>query len=138
MESDYEITAVDQPAWSVIGGGISQYNEEQAGKDDPKWVCFVVKGPNEDVVGGIIGATFYEWLHVDLMWVRDDLRGQGYGRRLLALAEEEARQRGARHAYLDTFSFQAPGFYEKNGYHVFGELPDFPPGHQRYFMTKAL
>jgi hypothetical protein len=54
------------------------------------------------------------------------------------MAEAEARQRGAQHAYLDTFSFQAPGFYKKHGYQVFGELQDFPPGHQRYFLTKQL
>jgi hypothetical protein len=42
------------------------------------------------------------------------------------------------HAYLDTFSFQAPDFYKKLGYEVFGELQDFPHGHQRYFMKKRL
>jgi N-acetylglutamate synthase-like GNAT family acetyltransferase len=72
------------------------------------------------------------------MWIKDELRGRGYGHRLLTLAEHEARQRGAKNAYLDTFSFQAPDFYKQHGYQVFGELPDFPPGHQRYFLTKQL
>jgi ribosomal protein S18 acetylase RimI-like enzyme len=72
------------------------------------------------------------------MWVREELRGRAYGRSLLTLAEEEARQRGARHAHLDTFSFQAPGFYERHGYRVFGELQDFPRGHRRYYLTKEL
>ncbi len=53
-------------------------------------------------------------------------------------AELEARQRGARCAYLDTFSFQAPDFYKKQGYEVFGELRDFPEGHRRYFLRKQL
>ncbi|MGB7097037.1 MAG: GNAT family N-acetyltransferase, partial [Anaerolineales bacterium] len=78
------------------------------------------------------------WFYLDLMWIKDDLRGRGYGQRLLTLAEDEARQRGAKNAYLDTFSFQAPDFYKKYGYKVFGELQDFPPGHHRYFMTKKL
>jgi hypothetical protein len=56
----------------------------------------------------------------------------------LSAAEDEARRRGAKHAYLDTFSFQAPDFYEQHGYQVFGTLDDFPAGHQRYFMTKEL
>jgi GNAT superfamily N-acetyltransferase len=72
------------------------------------------------------------------MWIREELRGRGYGHRLLASAEDEARRRGAKNAYLDTFSFQAPGFYKKHGYRVFGELHDFPTGHQRYFLTKEL
>jgi ribosomal protein S18 acetylase RimI-like enzyme len=73
-----------------------------------------------------------------LMWMKEVLRGRGYGHRLLTLVEDEARKRGATKAFLDTFSFQAPGFYEKHGYHVFGELKDFPKGHQRYFFTKEL
>ena len=81
---------------------------------------------------------YWDWFSLDLMWVREDLRGRGYGRRLLELAEEKAREHGARSVHLDTFSFQAPGFYEKCGYQVFGELNEFPSGHQRYYMKKQL
>ncbi len=86
----------------------------------------------------MLGETYWDWLYIDLLWVKDELRGRGYGRRLLTLAENEARQRGAKNAYLDTFSFQAPEFYEQLGYEVFGELQDYPAGHQRYFFTKKL
>ncbi|MCP4427876.1 MAG: GNAT family N-acetyltransferase, partial [Chloroflexi bacterium] len=99
----------------------------------------ILRAPDdEEVVGGVIGELFFGWFHVDLLWVKEELRGQGYGRRLLARVEEGARQRGAKNAYLDTFSFQAPDFYKKLGYEVFGELPDFPAGHQRYFLMKKL
>ena len=57
---------------------------------------------------------------------------------MVAAAEAEARKRGIRNVYLDTFSFQAPGFYKKLGYREFGKLKDFPPGHTRHWMTKAL
>ena len=89
-------------------------------------------------VGGVIGATFWNWLHIDLMWVREDLRGQGYGQRLLQMAEDEGRKRGAEKSFLDTFSFQAPDFYKKFGYQVFGKLADFPTGHTRFFLSKVL
>ena len=72
------------------------------------------------------------------MWIKEEFRGRGFGHQLLTLAEQEARQRGAEYAYLDTFSFQAPGFYKKHGYEVFGELNNFPPGHRRYFLSKQL
>ena len=134
----YRMEPVDEPEWGVIGGGISDFNTQQAGNHNGKNLCFVLRGPDEEVLGGVIGSTFWDWFHIDLMWIREDLRGQGYGKDLLAQAEGEARERGAKFAYLDTFSFQAPAFYKKYGYRVFGELHDFPAGHQLYFMTKDL
>ncbi len=138
MDEEYNIAYMDEPAWGVIGQGISNYNKQQAGDDKPQYLCFVLHAPDQTIVGGLIGATYWDWLHIDLMWIKDELRGRGFGHRLLTLAEDEARRRGAKNAYLDTFSFQAPDFYEQHGYQVFGELPDFPLGHHRYFLTKRL
>jgi len=138
MNEELNIVQVDKPEWGIIGPAISNYNKQQAGDDEAKTLCFVLRAPDQEIVGGVIGATYWNWLHVDLMWIKEEFRGRGYGHRLLTLAEEEARQRGAKHAYLDSFSFQAPDFYKKHGYQVFGELADFPTGHQRYFLTKQL
>ncbi len=141
MEEEYKIACIEEPGdipWATVGGGVSDYNTQQAGDDQGRNLCFVLRGPDEEVVGGIIGETHWNWLYINLMWIRDELRGRGYGQRLLVLAEEEGRKRGAEFAYLDTFSFQAPGFYQKYGYEVFGQLAEFPPGHQRYYMKKAL
>ncbi len=88
--------------------------------------------------GGLSGQLSYGWLFVDLLWVHQEVRAQGHGRGLMLAAEQEARSRGCRHAWLDTFSFQAREFYQKLGYVVFGELDDFPPGHRRYFLRKDL
>lgn len=137
-DEGYRIDKVEEPAWGVIGPAIHRYNIEQAGEDEGQSVCFVLRAEDDDIVGGVIGETHWRWLHIDLMWVKEELRGRGYGHRLLTLAEEEGRKRGAKHAYLDTFSFQAPDFYEQHGYRVFGELPDFPQGHRRYYLTKEL
>ena len=138
LEESYQIVYTDQPEWDVIGGGINDFNAQQAGDDNGKNLCFVLKAPGGEIVGGVIGATYWDWLYVNLMWLQEAHRGQGYGAHLLQQAEEEARRRGARHAYLDTFSFQAPEFYKKYGYEVFGVLDDFPVGHQRYFLKKEL
>lgn len=141
MDAEYQIVFVDHPeqsAWGIIGQGINAFNQQQAGEDGSQIICFVVQGPDQQILGGVIAAIYWDWLYIDLMWMQEDLRGLGYGSRLLTLAEDEARRRGAKHAFLDTFSFQAPGFYEKHGYHVFGELRDFPPGFHRYFMTRQL
>ncbi len=141
MDEKYNITYVDKPeesAWGIIGRGVSYYNKEQAGDNKFQRLCFVLNAPDQEIVGGVLGEVYWDWLYIDLLWVRDELRGCGYGRRLLTQAEDEARGRGAKNVYLDTFSFQAPDFYKQLGYQVFGELQDFPSGYQRYFFTKQL
>ncbi len=141
MDKEYKIVYVDKPeeaAWGIIGNGITNYNKQQAGDDKPQRICFVVQSHEQEIVGGVIGVVYWDWLYVDLMWIEESLRGCGYGHQLLALLEDKARRLGARHSHLDTFSFQAPDFYKKHGYQVFGELKDFPVGHQRYFLTKDL
>jgi GNAT superfamily N-acetyltransferase len=138
MDEEYSIVSVDKPEWGTIGQGISNFNEQQVGDDNARNLCFVLRAPDQEIVGGVIGATYWDWFHLDLMWIKEELRGRGFGHRLLTLAEDEARQHGAKKAFLDTFSFQAPDFYQQHGYQVFGELQDFPSGHQRYFLKKQL
>jgi len=98
----------------------------------------LLHSPDGEIVVRLIGSTHWGWLHLDLLWLQQGLRGQGWGHPLLRAAKEEARQGGCHDAYLDTFSFQAPEFYRKHGYQVFGELADFPVGHRRTFMRKRL
>lgn len=138
MDENYKIYEVEQPEWHIIGQGLTEYNTQMVGEDHGQNMCFVLKNSDGVVVAGVIGATYWDWLYVNLMWVQENLRSQGFGRQLLEAAEEKARKRGAKHAYLDTFSFQAPEFYQKQGYQFFGELTDFPVGHTRYFMKKTL
>ena len=72
----FEIKYLDEPAWEVIGGGLSDFNTRQAGDDEGKNLCFVLQTPEGEIVGGVIGATYWDWLYVNLMWVREDLRGR--------------------------------------------------------------
>ena len=141
MDEEYTITYVEKPedsATTIIGQSFRRFHEQQAGNNDYKSLCLFLLAPDGNVVGGLIGGTYWNWLHIDLLWVREGLRGRGYGHRLLTLAEDEARQRRASNAYLDTFSFQAPSFYRRHGYEVFGEPRESPRGYHRYFLTKEL
>lgn len=92
-----------------------------------------------ELAGGII-ARMYCWncVNVDTLWVADSCRGTGLGKELLRQVEEEACKKGACLIHLDTFDFQAQGFYESQGYEVFGVLEDCPAGHRRYYMKKSL
>ena len=137
MTEVYKLVHIEKPeesAWGIIGRGLATFNKEQAGDNQFERLCYAIQTPGEEIVGGILGEVYWGWLYIDLLWVKEELRDQGYGHQLLTQLEDEARQRGAKHAYLDTFSFQVPDFYKEHGYQVFGELEDFPVGHQRCFF----
>jgi GNAT superfamily N-acetyltransferase len=141
MDEEYQIVYVDKPeesAWGIIGRGLDRYNEQQAGEYHLQRLCFALQAPAGEIVGGALGAIYWDWFQLDLLWIQAELRGRGYGHRLLNAVEAEAQRRGAKHVFLDTFSFQAPDFYRQHGYQVFGQLQDFPRGHQRYYLTKQL
>jgi len=88
------------------------------------------------LAAGLIGDMWGGWLHITYLWVIQALRGRGTGKQLVTAAEEQAKLNGCRGVYLETFSFQARPFYEKLGYTVCGEIPDYPQGHTYYFLRK--
>ena len=90
------------------------------------------------VQAGIRFVLAFDWLFVNWLWVADPYRKHGIGSQLMGGAEAAAQAHGCRAAYLDTFTFQAPKFYQRLGYREFGRLDDFPPGHSRIWFSKAL
>lgn len=115
------------------------YSEERAARRmDARAFALLLKDPAGAIIGGLWGRTAWTWLHTDLLFVPTSLRGRGHGADLVARAEKEAVARGCRGAWVDTFSFQARGFYERLGYRVVGTIDDQPPGHSRHFLTKPL
>ena len=141
MGEEFKITIEENPRAEderAISAGLNRYNIAQTGRDDYRKLVVLVKDESNQIVGGLVGGTYWDWLYVDLLWLEEHLRGKGYGSRLLDAAEGEAITRGCAHVFLDTFGFQAPAFYERRGYTVFGTLEDFPPGHKRFFLQKDL
>jgi GNAT superfamily N-acetyltransferase len=132
-----QIEKVHGPARRAIVKGLVAYNAAAAGKFNHRPLTVTIREQGE-IVAGLAAETFWGWMFVSLLWVSDAYRGHGYGSALMVTAETEARNRGVRNVYLDTFSFQAPGFYKKLGYREFARLDEFPAGHCRVWMTKAL
>ncbi|MBG0621550.1 GNAT family N-acetyltransferase [Enterobacter roggenkampii] len=98
-----------------------------------------VRDENGTMLGGLIGVRKGDWLNIDYLWVSDTVRGTGVGSQLIRTAEEEARRKGCKHALVDTASFQARPFYEKQGYQLQMSLQDYPySGMQRHYLAKAL
>jgi GNAT superfamily N-acetyltransferase len=89
-------------------------------------------------LGGLQARCGVDWVYVELLAVDEDARRRGVGGALLARLEDEARARGMTGVWLDTFTFQAPGFYERQGYTSFGRIDDYPRGQARVFYTKRL
>lgn len=130
----------DPAAAQVIHSLLLTFNNETSGYVfDGRAVVITVADPaTNQILGGLWGSTAYGYLHVDMLILPESLRRRGIGTDLMRKAEEEALRRGCHGAYLETFDFQARGFYEKLGYTLFGQLENTPPGHKRYFMKRAL
>lgn len=124
----------------AIRDGLYRYNQQYVSAEHNRYERFaiMVKDADGNVAGGLIGEVYWDYLHVDTLWLSEALRGQDVGSRLMAMAEDVAREKGMHHANLETTTFQARGFYEKHGYHVVGQLDGKPPGHIWFYMQKDL
>ncbi|MBP2111603.1 GNAT family N-acetyltransferase [Paenibacillus sp. FSL R7-0204] len=90
-------------------------------------------------IGGVTGDMVWNILNVHLLAVDPGYRGHGLGKALLEELEHRARQRGCKVSELTTMSWQAPFFYQKQGYEIFGEIKDCPhEGQSKYYLQKNL
>ena len=120
----------------LVSENVVSANVASTGCADWHPVGFFLKSPRGEWLGGLTGYIWGGWLHVNFLWISERLRGQRQGTRLMDAAEAMARERGAIGATLETFTSQAPGFYAKRGYSVFGRIDDYPPGHAKLFLSK--
>jgi GNAT superfamily N-acetyltransferase len=132
--------APDNGMIKALAKKLAHFNDVKSGRpiDYRSLAIFLTHPDTDELLGGLFGSTQYSILHIDLLFVPEEMRGAGLGRQLMEQAEQEAVQRGCHAAWLDTFSFQAPSFYERLGYTVFGTLQDYLPGHSRFFLRKTL
>jgi GNAT superfamily N-acetyltransferase len=142
--SDLRYETVFDPPREVlepVNRGLHEYNLLQLGPqviNRYAGVVIIVKDEQGHVAGGIIGEMFWDWLHIDTLWVAPERRGSDIGTRLPTMAEDPARAKGFYHAHLETTDFQALAFSRKNGYEVFGTLEGKPAGHTWYYLKKDL
>jgi GNAT superfamily N-acetyltransferase len=137
------ITLTDAPTpqmWKAIVEPLVAFNNSRIGQPEAyrPLVILLTDPGSDEILGGLYGNTLFSYLRVDLLYVPEAMRRNGIGRKLMTEAEAEAMRRGCHGVSLDTYSFQARGFYERLGYAVFGTLEDYPPGHSRFFLSKRL
>lgn len=122
-----------QDAAETIRQKLQRYNSRFL-TDSADW-CFCIEDGGQ-ILAGICAARELDCVTIDYLYVEEACRGRGYGSRLLARVEEEAQHAGARRILLNTFSFQAPAFYEKHGYQLFAKLEPALGKHSQYFFQK--
>jgi GNAT superfamily N-acetyltransferase len=137
------IRVVSEPRASAgdvdfVREGLSLFNVAATGVSYYSPLAIFLRDERDAILGGAYGHVWGGWLDLSLLWVAEPLRGRGYGKKLLEAAEEEAGAQGCRGVFLSTFSFQARGFYERFGYEVVADVPDYPAGHTYHVLTKTL
>jgi ribosomal protein S18 acetylase RimI-like enzyme len=113
-----------------------EHNSQKTGQEDGQLFAFFIRNDRQEIVAGCSGWTWAQACEIQTLWVHPSLRGQGCGQELLEAAEQEARAHGCKVIVIESYSFQAPGFYQKCGYEIALRLDDFPPGHQNYYLIK--
>jgi GNAT superfamily N-acetyltransferase len=124
--------------FEAIFRGLDTASRDVIGPAVPHLLAIPVHDGAGAVSGGLWGVSVFRWLHLQMLFVPEALRGQGIGSALLAAAESEARRRDCLGIHVDALSFQAVAFYQNRGFVTFGVLEDCPPGHQRLFLHKRL
>ena len=138
MNTNYIITK-STPTFAEQGfleARLYEHNSAQTKQDDGQLFAFFVRNEQQEIVAGLSGWTWAHACEIRELWVHPSLRGQGYGQSLLKSAEQEAQLRGCKVILINSYSFQAPAFYQKCGYDLVWQLNDFPPGHQYCYLVK--
>jgi len=131
-----EITPTEEDA-RYIRSKLNEYNNRFVPPDNHEKLYLVTRR-NDEIIGGLVGGTYWNWLYIEWFWVDEHERNSGLGTRILAKAEEIAIQRGCRNSHLETHDFQSLAFYQRRGYSIFGELENLPEGHSKYYLRKQL
>lgn len=122
-----------------VGRQLREFNYRHVGEyPEVQYVRLNARAADGATVGGLRALVALYWLRIEVLWVREDLRGRGIGSRLLAAAEAAGIELGARNAALETFEWQAPAFYSKHGYQEAARLDDYVDGYYLAVMRKAL
>ena len=133
LEEDININDID-----FIKKELNKYNENFTEPDNHKILNVIIKDNNNNILGGLLGGTYWGWLYIDRLWIDEKYRKNGLGTKILEIAEKEAKKRGCKFAHLDTHDFQAVDFYIKKGYEIISRLNDLPKGYNKYLMKKIL
>ena len=117
---------------------IRSYNRSKREKAESEPLNLYVEDDKGELMAGLVAETFGNWLEIEYLFVKEEFRGQGISSQLLRQAESEAKKKNCRYAFVNTYQFQAPTFYQKQGYKEVFTLKDYPYTGQRHYYQKDL
>lgn len=121
-----------------IGELVRSYNRSKREAAESESLNLYIEDEHGRLLAGLVAETFGNWLEIEYLFVKEELRGQGIGSKLLQQAETEAKNRNCRFVFVNTYQFQAPDFYKRHGYKEVFRLQDYPYIGQRYYYQKDL
>jgi ribosomal protein S18 acetylase RimI-like enzyme len=132
---------VDKESYDKIVNLLIEYNltkTEHFKEEINKPIEIIARNEENEIIGGLYGRSIWGTLEIKTFVVSPENRSEGIGKKLILEAEKEAIRRKCRFISLDTFSFQAPKFYEKLGFEKIGTETDFPKGFEKYYYRKEM
>lgn len=136
-----DLRAIDDPSMADLADledRLDAFNAAASGIHDGRFLTILLKRPDGEIYAGLHGHTWGGCCEIKTLWIAESDRGRGLGRDLVRAAEAEARRRDCRQIVLSTHSFQAPGFYEKEGFQRVATIEDQPAGHAQILLVKHL
>ncbi len=137
---NFEIT-VGRPVfkdYKVITNGMLLYHDKKGHRRTSEVINIFLKDDKKKVYAGAVATVLWNGIEINSLWVDESLRDKGFGKKLVEMIEDEGKKRNCTICYTNTFTWQAPEFYEKLGYKVYGELKNFPPGNSLTYFYKQL
>ncbi|MEH1097988.1 GNAT family N-acetyltransferase [Micromonospora sp. CPCC 205561] len=128
----------DEELQARLDAELTTFNNRATGATDEAVLSVRVDDADGELVAGLTGWTWGGCAGINMVWVREERRAEGWGGRLLRAAEEEARRRGCTEISVSSLSFQAPGFYRRHGYLDTGHREGIPGGHVDHHFFKSL
>ena len=82
---------------------------------------------------------YSNWFYLTDLFVEKPFRGRGIGAELLQRLEKRVFSLGIGNIWTWTSGYEAPDFYQKQGYEIFCEMDQwYSSGHSRIGFRKAL
>jgi GNAT superfamily N-acetyltransferase len=142
-QSGQFVVEVDAPVEEInlIREKLNAYNRERTNGEYDKpgiEINLVLKDLENNIIGGVIVSTMLHVMHLEVLWVSEDYRKQGFGRELVLAAERIGSEMGCISSHTWTFEFQGPEFYPKLGYKLIGVYEGYPNDLKEYVFEKHL